>query len=345
MVRKRTRRARRRAQHLVVDALGAREADLEVGRLKKYRSVEMPSVLTLSGRKEREILIASIEKLREFVRAGETTVLDFRRTKKVFSDGMILLLAEVDRLQRIFGSAKLCGTRPREVIAAQALDHVGLSRMLQIGLPPRKSQLHASVKHWRYATGTNADTQAVAPLAVYLDERGLTSVRQALYRGISEAMTNAVYHAYTEPRGDGIDSIPAVGKRWWMFFQIADERLSVSFCDLGIGIHRSLRASAEWREILQLTLDLLEPSPKAQEIKTAIETSRTRTKKGHRGKGLKDIQRVIKGARKGHLWVTSDVGEYVFWIDDSGLERERLADLDAKVQGTIVTWTVPLGRN
>lgn len=308
--------------------------------------ISMPTFITLSRARARRELIEALAATRNFVLAGHHVVLDFSGTRKVYSDGTILLLAEVDRLRTAVPSTRIHGTRPGNRIAAQAFDHVGLSKLLSIARPPakRRSSLDSSVKHWRFATGSTTEMSTIEPLARYLNDRAHSPTARAIYRGISEAMTNTVFHAYTDARGDGISSEASVGKRWWMFFQVVDNTLSISFCDLGIGIHRSLRSSQEWMaKLLSAPAEFFASAPQAHEIKFAIDTQRTRTHEGHRGKGLLDVRRVIEDARAGHLCVTSCAGEYKFWFDSSGSEQEAMTDLDAVLMGTIVTWSLPLG--
>lgn len=82
----------------------------------------------------------------------------------------------------------------------------------------------------------------IAPLIDRYEKNFTDKTGQNLYAGVIEAMTNSIHHAYESGRGDGIEMID---KRWWMFSQKRDGKLTVVFCDLGIGISHSLKNNAK----------------------------------------------------------------------------------------------------
>ncbi len=100
-------------------------------------------------------------------------------------------------------------------------------------------------------TDRQMDGQRALELLGDLDDRLPSRLQRGLYDGIVEAMTNANHHAYEQIRDDGLRH-EDLQKEWWMFSQVRENRLSVSFCDLGIGIPRSLplKRKTLWAQLL-----------------------------------------------------------------------------------------------
>lgn len=171
-----------------------------------------------------------------------------------------------------------------------------------------------------------------------MDERLSIKVQTGLYVGIVEAMTNANHHAYEDVRDDSLNHIDRK-KQWWMFSQIRDGRLSLSFCDLGIGIPRSLplKRKSLWDKLKSLG----RPPTDGDAIKAAVEDSRSRTGHQHRGKGLKQLVAAVDTARDARLIIYSNAGRYDCRKTNHQMIEEKY-DYRGSILGTLILWSVPL---
>jgi hypothetical protein len=207
-----------------------------------------------------------------------------------------------------------------------------------------------NVRHWHHATGEFAEGNKLQNLIERYEGRLAPSLTSGLYDGIVEAMTNCVQHAYPREavgpwRADRIPADVAKGCRsWWMFSQERNGKLTVVFCDLGVGIPVSVKDPAKWpQQALASILGTLRlASPNASLIKAATELYKTRTGRTYRGKGLPDILDVVRTGKSGHLSITSNSGVYRY---DAASGNETMYDIGVSIMGTLIQWTIPLPEN
>jgi len=288
----------------------------------------------------RGALVTFLEKIRQRVATGGRSVrIDFRQTRLMTPAGTLLFAAELDRINVLLGTKPVrCGFYPRDHVVAQVLKHVGIFEML--GLRGGPTHITAeTVKYWKVDSGDMADGRRADDAMAGYKDRFTDPEQKALYRGLTEAMTNCRHHAYVEQRGDGLDHV----KRWWMFSQLHRESLFVAICDLGMGIPRSLKSDragllAAVMSALQM-LGLRESDGNL--IRAAMEVGRTRTKQEERGKGLMDMRSVLD-ALGGRMQIHSDGGFFEF-VAESGAKKasETCKDL-ISIRGTLVLWEVPV---
>ncbi len=157
-----------------------------------------------------------------------------------------------------------------------------------------------------------------------------------LLSAMQEAITNAVHHAYIQPRGDGIRT----EKDWWLFSEYNEEGVVyLSVCDLGVGIRRTLPIIGRWASYaVEAILQRLgaDTSLDAKYIKAAIELGATRTGKDNRGKGLHEMLELVKSAGSGGLRIFSDRGIFTH-SGSSGVEK--ILDHEMSIMGTLIQWT------
>jgi hypothetical protein len=155
------------------------------------------------------------------------------------------------------------------------------------------------------------------------------------------AMTNSIQHAYESERGDGLRGSEDL-KRWWMFSQERAGMLTVAFCDLGIGIPRSIQNPKQWDRGLVTSLlaqlGLSQPLESSL-IRVALELSRSRTNLPHRGKGLPEILKAVREIPSGFLQIYSNQGSYRFRSKD---QSERLHDFRDSIGGTMILWELEI---
>ena len=252
--------------------------------------------------------------------------------------GTILLLAELERLMECEASRiKLIPNYPEDAVVEQLFQHVGLFERL--GLENRIAKVdHESVVNWMYASGTEGDFNAVAGvLPSVLIEGANTELRLAVTTGMAEAIANSSEHAYVLPRNDGNPS--PVNMKWWAFAREKDGVFGVVICDLGAGIPRTLRRT--WPEEAERFFLRLagRKSRDHSLIELALKLGKTRTEEESRGKGLKDILKVVQNSKVGEMEIHSNKG--VFGFD--GVRGKRFAKSHKKsIGGTIVQWSIPV---
>ncbi|MOA34900.1 hypothetical protein D3C78_1563130 [compost metagenome] len=74
-------------------------------------------------------------------------------------------------------------------------------------------------------------------------------------------------------------------------------------------------------------------------IELAFTVGKTSTKKENRGKGLKDILKVVKEQKVGGLSIYSNHGVYAL---DNSSGTETSLDERGSINGTIVQWKIPI---
>jgi hypothetical protein len=191
------------------------------------------------------------------------------------------------------------------------------------------------VKHWRFATGVASEGVKGGTMLAGYEGRLAEGLTSDLYAGIVEAMTNTVHHAY--PDEGGRDLRRFIGKRWWAISQERDGELSISICDLGIGIPRSLPRSATFTSATvraawkALGLD----SSDASAIRVAVELGRTSTGQKGRGRGLAEIVAAANLSAEGRVLISSNKG--VFTSFDGKTHAYNHAQ---SIRGTLIHWTV-----
>jgi hypothetical protein len=162
--------------------------------------------------------------------------------------------------------------------------------------------------------------------------------------GVEEAMDNSVHHAYIELRGDRLSGKheEADARRWWLFAEVLDDWLHVNFCDLGIGIPRSLPKS--WSEEAGdiVTLALTSAKKDVRMIKRAFEVGRTRTDLEHRGKGLKNIAMAAQELG-GVLTIHSNAGCIRKDFREGRLSLKSYT-YKRSIMGTVIQWSIPLSK-
>ncbi len=303
-----------------------------------------PRAFTLKGQDDRRRLLRLLKSIRTtVVDAGYPVLIDFSNTVKMFPDGTLLFHAEMERLRRLAKRRmKVFVVFPRDRVVEQVLQHLGTLDILGVKSRLDPDGFASNVKHWRAASGDEAQGRAAGSILENYHGRLAGALFSGLYKSITEAMTNCRQHAYRGDRGDGLPSKMSMRcQSWWMFSQEKDGELTVVFCDLGIGIPASLRDSTQWDPTLIRRL-LGGPGPGEKDsalIGCALELHKTRTGERNRGKGLKDIFEVVESSPNGYLGIASNRGVLTY---NSQRGYGSRIDYRWSIHGTLIEWTVPL---
>lgn len=299
--------------------------------LPRYSVLKAPLEFEIVSTHLRKLSLAFFERIRAHVNSGCRRLwLDFSETRKFSSGGTLLLYAELVRLIENTDGLIIRSTIPKNNKAAQVLQQIGLSKLLRT--KNNTKCLDGDVVNWRSARGQGALGEKYDEILGFYEGRITESLQTELYTGITEAMTNAHQHAYIGQRGDGVETDPDY-RPWWMFSQEKDGKLSVVFCDLGVGIPASLPHT---RPRLWQLMDRFNMT-QGRQIEGAVRDSRTRTKKQHRGKGLRQIIETISSCKGGKALILSNKGWYSI---KSGVPAS--GDFRDSIMGTVIYWQMPL---
>lgn len=304
-----------------------------------FRRFILPEEVSLASDGDRESLLKIVREIKNSVSSDlvSTVMLDFSKIEKLYPSGTILLVSEIHRLlENPKFRAKLKSTYPENIVVEQFFQHVGLIQ--ELGLENRHENLSdENVVNWLCASGTEGNLDAIADdLPKLLIEGANEALRLAVTTGMAEAVANSAEHAYIISRNDGVTR--KVLKKWWAFAREKDDVFEVVICDLGAGIPRTLKKT--WpEEFSKLAKKMAGKKVKDHVlIQSALKVGRTRTDKGHRGKGLKDILRAVESNSIGHIEIFSNRGLYAY---DGASRRKLRRSFKDSVYGTIVQWSIP----
>ena len=217
-----------------------------------------------------------------------------------------------------------------------------------LGKHERAINNYANVTCWGAVSGETADLSKSGQLIERIPTETINNPElRNLVRGVGEAISNAVDHAYpdTEVNGD----------RWWMFTATNDTHLTVIVCDLGVGIPCTLPFTQEPSVLnsIKVFLGLGEsPMKDGNLIQISTYIKQSRTKASHRGKGGQDMRTIIerlaedeKGMASG-LNIFSNCGRLRITKSkkaDAAAGKKTMditSDHKTSILGTIVEWNI-----
>jgi hypothetical protein len=301
--------------------------------------IRLPDILSLGGKERRSLTIAAVRKMKSHVydKSISKVIIDFSKVTELHPCGMLLFLSEVERiLESATHAVKLSATYPKNSVVEQMLQHIGL--LQRLGLDARIEVIvAANVVPWLHASGCEGDLGSIADvLPKVLTESSNMKLRIALLTGMAEAVANSSEHAYrkTHTRLTSGDK-----KKWWLFARQVDEDIAVAICDLGLGIPGTLEAN--WRDELAAVLKTRSGLKRRDHkmIELAFTVGKTSTDKKNRGKGLKDILKVVHEQEVGSIFIYSNKGVYIKDnVDNTYVSRDE----KVSINGTIIMWKIPI---
>lgn len=304
----------------------------------------MPPIFGLLRRAYRTGTISACTRLRQaFLQEGRDVILDFSRTTRIFPDGMLLFVAELDRAIRLGRPDQVVRCKLPEGdgndarIVREVLEQIGLLRRIQhpVAIKPVAGEFDESVRHWRYATGTRVDEEPGDVLEEH-EGRIAPGLMKSMQIGLTEALLNSLHHAYRGDREDGCRRSPE--RRWWMFTHEKDGMLSVMVCDLGIGIPRSLPLTWDKYFLKRLSTYFPGSLPEVTSIRMALVLGESSTGEDHRGRGLPQIWNAPQGAEQGSVGIFSGHA-YLGYNKETGESQSQYND---SILGTLISWTLPI---
>lgn len=269
---------------------------------------------------------------------AERVLVDLSSLEKIDLGSALVLVAEFDRWQRLYGiilTPSTINNWNKNVVSK--LKSLGFFDLLKTSL----NGFHISSKkaHWiPFMSGTLTIGKAAKKLKNKLTTvlgRGNKGHFLPIYEPLIESMKNAIQHAYPEENGE--HSVKHYyGKRWWMAAEYNSENnfIQVAFLDLGITIPVSLPSSWLWKDIKPKETDFADVTVIAE----ALKYGQSRLGQKHRGKGFGNIMApafldsnnvVTIVSRKGQCLVTP-------LVPVIGIEA------DTPFAGTLIRWYIKL---
>lgn len=320
-------------------------------------TLPMPPFITIFLNKNRTKLLKVTNKLRDYYfRKNICMKLDFSKTKKMFTEGTLYLLAELETLKITNPDIQFSLIPSKEVIVNQVLKQTGILELLGVSLNFEDMEFDETVKYWKYSSGHKVEMDSAEDMLDDFDDLLSESSSTSIFNSITEAVTNCHHHAYLEKR---FINDPMKAKKWWIFSQEKDNKLSICVCDLGIGIPKSLLRNSEnvaedWFSSLKNFLKSHKEKydKDSASIKAAIEIGNTRTNLVNRGKGLNQIINQISTLcdHKASIAILSNKGSYIInrgMIEDrplTGIVDGFSLPYKQSIDGTVILWEIPIDK-
>jgi hypothetical protein len=267
--------------------------------------------------------------IKSHLEKGAKVNISFNETQTLLPCGTLWATAKIEYLNSKYPN-KLACTYPKNEVVHQLFQHIGLLETL--GKVTRKIEINAeNVKHWHYVSGKSTDDVSKFKTLLHSISLG-EDTRSGLYESMSEAVTNTIHWAY---KGDQ-------PKEWRMFAQYTDGKLTVAICDLGMGIPCSLKEKPELKEYLSSPINWAKNKRDTSLIEIAVESTRSKTKLSHRGKGLKDMLELVKNGTVGGFRIFSNKGAFDY---NATSKKEFGKDFKSAINGTIIQWQLSVESN
>lgn len=264
-------------------------------------------------------------------RAGSHIILDFKNTKKAYSNGMLYLFAEISNLLNVIPHCGIRIEKARNSKINHVLNQIGLFTLCGQKFISKKK--YEDVIHWRSTQGDKVSGAAFDEVLDPEAEGKALSENSEIYGAFIEAIKNAIHHAYIKNRA--LSPVAKDKAAWWMFSQIRNNIVDVVICDLGIGIPNTL---PETNRTLYLSVrEAFKGKIDAELIVRAIQNSSTRTQQCNRGNGLKKIAQIASDTRGAHLAILSSFGMLALTNKETILQNFK-----KPLPGTLISWSIPL---
>lgn len=303
-----------------------------------------PSWLCLSPRSQRKRKSSHhtetarfVDELRRSFEACSSQVcIDFSQLTRVVSDGMRLFFSELCSLVSTYPNQRLRCIPSKDDTVNQVLEHLGVYQMLgyRSGVIPSRED----VISWKSESSKIVDAEKSGELIQSYDY--LVGERsRSMFRATSEAITNAVNHAYDYSHRATEAPAHRRPRQWWMFCREDSDTLTIAVCDRGMGIPVSLPAKFAreqwWRLVSRFSRDKRHRD--AGFIRAAAEMTRTRTDAPNRGKGLSDVIHVADKWSSARVFIHSNRGILVR-ADGRFTQHE----MKQSIRGTLIIWQLPI---
>ena len=297
----------------------------------KIISILFPEHIDIDG-PGRERVLEIIEIINRNIAEGYKLFrLDFRLTRKIVADGMLLIYAELRNINNFNEniSFKCCNITSNRI--KQVLKQIGFINLCNQNCSVDTTR--NDVITWRVCSGNSLIYDKFDTVVEPEKEFKQLPPESDLYGGCVEATKNVNRHAYI----DNFREIPICTEKetWWCFSQVKDEKLNIVVCDLGVSIPYTL---PHHKPKLYRFLRLFRKTSDADLIEGAINSPTSRSGESFRGNGLPKIAEIAK-VNGGSLTIHSRRGV----VHYRGTEPAKKTNFKTPLNGTIIAWSLPLG--
>ncbi|NII09981.1 sensor histidine kinase [Oleiagrimonas sp. C23AA] len=273
---------------------------------------------------------------------GGKLYVDFTTLETLTPAGALLLVAEFDRWREIVEYQRL------QPIKLDRWDPTVKARLTEMGFftllnstEPVESEERCDPetgdRFVPFLSGHRSEGEKARELRLSIERLGHRLAEpNALFQGLTEAMTNVQQHAY-----DGSAAV----KRWWMSASVnsSGRKLRVMFVDHGLGIPKTLHPDLI-ESVRAAAARVSESWVKndARLIEAAVKQGRSSTRDSHRGNGLhQDIQGYIENHdTSGTLRIVSGRGKYTYNKQHGVPGRASTHSLPVTFKGTFIEWII-----
>lgn len=318
-----------------------RKIGLDIVRNKASSRVHMTVPIIMSLFENYDECVRFINEIKEQIFINNVFVfLDFSKCTKISTETCVVLAAEIDRCMRKVPES-VFGSYPNHPEVYFLLNELGFYHLLDIRSSKPTFDDAPEVDVVRLQSGKDNPENLMRGIKELFYPPGQDVPKSPfsgkVYRALTEAMANAVEHAY--PQSFLKLSEGACVPIWWRAgFKVNNEnKVLMILYDQGAGIPNTL--TINWQERLEELISILSRDPYDDEkLALAMEKGRTMTKIKGRGQGSYDMQQLIRESSDGALSIFSYRGKYVYF-NDGNWQQENLS---LCLEGTLVVWKVCL---
>lgn len=295
--------------------------------------VVAPKTMKLTRAETKRTLVFVRRFTRIVIEDRSAAVLNLTLLEEISSAAATILAAEIAKCLEVAPNS-LTGVPPKSLAAARMLDLYGVTTALGMPSPPNsrgRAILRLRNGYADEIRRTEFIERFLAPL--FPTESPL---KGRIKGAVTEALLNIVDHAYPSdwnaPRG-------VRAGRWWISgLRVEDEkRLYICVYDQGVGLPFTLPRSKS-DAIRHAVASLTGENAGHRMIRTAVHTSLTQTGLQGRGRGLREMAKLIDRAGDGALWITSADGTYLY---GKGTFAQDLGWTNSvALGGSLIMWTL-----
>ena len=247
---------------------------------------------------------------------GKNVYIDLSEVKNITPDGLLILIAYLNRYTSRYPTPQIGGNAPAEKYCHQVFLESGFYKYVDSSYEHRNSDNVLSVRS--DVLIRSDDAGAVIKFVrnrLKITDKTLT---KAVYTTIMETMNNVKEHAYAGRKNFG----------WWLMAMPAREEDIIYFTlvDNGKGIPGTVRRKLRLSEIIPF----MENDAKLIQA-TVLEQNRSSTRLPYRGLGLPKLKKLADNKKIRNLNIISRNGGYL-------IDADKPYNLGVEFYGTMISW-------
>lgn len=300
-------------------------------------SIVAPKQFNLKDEQSHKELMCFIQDIFDSIKSSCDLRLDFKNTETMFVDAALVFMANLDKAIKLKDASSKIKIAPS---SSRGINGV----LTQIGVLDLCNQdFHINpeeevgVVDWIGLSGNVSDKLIPKEIFNFLEKVVGHMPPRVLVSAVNEALLNIKHHAYADD---------ALGT-WWLLAHKKNDGVVIVVCDVGMGIPKSLESgSYEHHKLAQRYMIKLaskvQRNPKDSEmVRASMKIGKTRTGKGHRGKGLPAMMNVVEQLNDKQLVLNiySNFGRFTKF---GGVRKPVLNEYLDSIGGTVVVWMLPL---